>query len=123
MTHAFLRTGGHPRITVPCALSTARFATILFHRGSSSTKWIPWWQSGEEQARRVPSPRGARTFLPLTWPAHDPLRHPRRISLQKREIPGAGLKPPLSYFRGRHVWVLEADESPPRLAAYPKESG
>ena len=37
-----------------------------------------------------------------------------------REIPGADLKPLLDYFRGRQLWVLEADELPPRLTAYPE---
>jgi hypothetical protein len=32
-----------------------------------------------------------------------------------REIPGVSLKPLLNYFRGRDIWVVEPDASPPRL--------
>jgi hypothetical protein len=34
-----------------------------------------------------------------------------------REIPGLDLAPLLDYFRGRQVWIVEADGSPPRLSS------
>jgi len=37
-----------------------------------------------------------------------------------REIPGVDLAPLLDYFRGRQVWMVEADNSPPRLSSYAK---
>ncbi len=35
-----------------------------------------------------------------------------------REIPGLDLKPLLDYFRGRTVWVVNADTVPVQLQAY-----
>jgi len=35
-----------------------------------------------------------------------------------REIPGLDLAPLLDYFRGRRVWIVEADDSPPLLSSY-----
>jgi hypothetical protein len=35
-----------------------------------------------------------------------------------REIPGVSLQPLLSYFHDRHVWVLNADGTPPTLSSY-----
>ena len=37
-----------------------------------------------------------------------------------REIPGRDLTPLLNYFRGRKVWEVEADNSPPTLEPYRK---
>lgn len=36
-----------------------------------------------------------------------------------REIPGVDIEPLLEYFRGRTVWMVEADQETPRLAPYP----
>jgi len=36
-----------------------------------------------------------------------------------REIPGVDIRPLLDYFRGRRVWLVEPDASPPRLSSYP----
>jgi hypothetical protein len=36
-----------------------------------------------------------------------------------REIPGVDVQPLLDYFRGRQIWLLEPDVSPPRLLSYP----
>jgi hypothetical protein len=36
-----------------------------------------------------------------------------------REIPGYDLRPLLSCFKGRRVWLAEPDASPPRLTPYP----
>lgn len=36
-----------------------------------------------------------------------------------REIPGRDLRPLLSCFQGRKVWLAEPDDSPPRLTPYP----
>jgi hypothetical protein len=35
-----------------------------------------------------------------------------------REIPGVDLKPLLEYFRGRQVWLVEADDSPDSFEPY-----
>ena len=35
-----------------------------------------------------------------------------------REIPGVSLQPLLSYFHDRHVWILNADGTPPTLSSY-----
>jgi hypothetical protein len=35
-----------------------------------------------------------------------------------RDIPGRELKPLLDYFRGRQVWLVEPDSTPPRLSTY-----
>ena len=35
-----------------------------------------------------------------------------------REIPGVDNKPLLNYFQGRHIWLVEAEASPPRLRPY-----
>jgi hypothetical protein len=35
-----------------------------------------------------------------------------------REIPGVSLQPLLDYFRGRQVWLVEPDSTPPRLTSY-----
>jgi hypothetical protein len=37
-----------------------------------------------------------------------------------REIPGTDIRPLLNYFRGRHVWLIEPDATPPRMTPYPK---
>jgi hypothetical protein len=37
-----------------------------------------------------------------------------------REIPGVDVQPLLDYFRGRQIWLLEPDVSPPRLLSYPR---
>jgi hypothetical protein len=39
-----------------------------------------------------------------------------------REIPGVDLGPLLNYFRGRHVWLVEPDTSPPHIAPYVEKS-
>jgi len=36
-----------------------------------------------------------------------------------REIPGQDLQPLLTYFSNRNVWLVEADQTPPRLKPYP----
>lgn len=38
-----------------------------------------------------------------------------------RDIPGVSLQPLLDYFRGRRVWLLQADANPPKLSPYPNE--
>jgi hypothetical protein len=35
-----------------------------------------------------------------------------------REIPGVDINPLLEYYRGRTVWLVEPDMSPPRLSSY-----
>ena len=35
-----------------------------------------------------------------------------------REIPGRDLRPLLEYFHDRTVWVVEADQNPPKLEPY-----
>jgi hypothetical protein len=40
-----------------------------------------------------------------------------------REIPGKDLKPLFEYFRGRQVWLVEPDLSPPRLSPYSEPQG
>jgi hypothetical protein len=35
-----------------------------------------------------------------------------------REIPGVPLQPLLNYFHDRHVWIVEADENPPKVLPY-----
>ena len=37
-----------------------------------------------------------------------------------REIPGLDLAPLLAYFNNRRTWILDADQSPPTLKAYPE---
>jgi len=39
-----------------------------------------------------------------------------------REIPGRDLQPLLDYFRDRKVWIVDADDSPPRLLPYEKNT-
>jgi hypothetical protein len=39
-----------------------------------------------------------------------------------REIPGQDITPLLRYYHDRRVWLLEADESPPKLEPYPGTS-
>ena len=39
-----------------------------------------------------------------------------------REIPGVDIRPLLSYFHGRNVWLVEPDASPPELKSYPTET-
>jgi hypothetical protein len=38
-----------------------------------------------------------------------------------REIPGQNVQPLLNYFHDRKVWVVEADDSPPRLQAFEQQ--
>jgi len=40
-----------------------------------------------------------------------------------REIPGVSLDPLLNYYRGRDVWLVEADSPNPQLEPYKSESG
>jgi hypothetical protein len=35
-----------------------------------------------------------------------------------REIPGTDIRPLLDYFRGRSVWLVEPNATPPRLSPY-----
>jgi hypothetical protein len=36
-----------------------------------------------------------------------------------RDIPGVDLAPLLAYFRGRHVWIIDADNQSPEPRPYP----
>jgi hypothetical protein len=36
-----------------------------------------------------------------------------------REIPDVDIRPLLEYFRGRQIWLVDADANPPSLSAYP----
>lgn len=40
-----------------------------------------------------------------------------------RDIPSVSLQPLLDYFRGRHVWIVDADSPAPRLLPYAAPSG
>ncbi len=40
-----------------------------------------------------------------------------------RDIPGVSLRPLLDYFRGRHVWIVDADSPNPHLLPYVAPSG
>lgn len=65
-------------------------------------------------------------YLPSHNPHHEWVFNAADIDRARivwaRDIPGVDLNPLLAYFKGRDVWVVDADLSPPRLEPYGKTS-
>jgi hypothetical protein len=59
-------------------------------------------------------------------PRHDPLSEwvynradiDRAKVIWAREIPGVELRPLLDYYKGRQVWLVDADDTSPHLMPY-----
>jgi hypothetical protein len=89
----------------------------------------PGWEADRARIERALTAEGGLHLVVVRYgPGHDPLREwvynraaiDRAPVVWARETDPARLASLLSYFRGRHAWLLEADEQPPRLCPLPR---
>src|SRR6266853_1747757 len=114
---------GLTRAMVAFAVMLAPFHPHSADLGRHAPSGIEFRPLIQEQLDAMP---GMHLVIVRYTPGHDALMewvyngadidHSRVV--WARGIPGADLKPLLDYFRGRRVWLVEADASPPRLTAY-----
>jgi hypothetical protein len=117
------------RATVVICVLMMPFETRTLQAASKSGKWPAMGPEKAEVTAQLTSLPEQQLVLVRYKPAHDPLiewvYNGANIDSSKvvwaRDMGAADNEELIQYYKNRRVWLLEADETPPRLSAYPSQ--